>query len=111
MSGGGGGGYGPSRSSDDCDIVERTPLNSVQAAAAAQLAVGTRLDVEVVQQNNRQVLVARFPPGVNAGAIVGSLTPPSLADLLQCIAKGRSYVADVIDIQPGAMIRVEIHPK
>jgi hypothetical protein len=111
MSGGGGGGYGPSRASDDCDIVERTPLNSVQAGPAGHLTVGTRLDVDVVQQAGRSVLVARFPTAVHGGAVVGSLTPPSLADLLQCISKGRSYVADVIDIQPGALIRVEIHPR
>jgi hypothetical protein len=111
MSGGGGGGYGPSRASDDCDIVERTPLNSVQATAAAHVVVGTRLDVEVVQQNGRPVLVAKFPPNVHGGAIVGSLTPPSLADLLQCIAKGRFYVAEVVEIQPGALIRVEIRPR
>lgn len=108
MSGGGGGGYGPSRSSDDCAIVEQTALNSVKAGPASQLAVGMRLDVDVVQQNNRAVLVARLP---NAGAIVGSLTPPSLADLLDCISKGRGYVADVISIQPPALIRVEIRPR
>lgn len=107
MSGGGGGGYGPSRSSDDCAIVEQTALNSVQAPAS-QLTVGTRLEVDAVQQNNRTVLVARL---VNGGAIVGSLTPPSLADLLDCISKGRVYVADVISIQLPALIRVEIRPR
>jgi hypothetical protein len=112
MSGGGGGGYGPSRSPDDCNIVEETPLNSVQAVSAALLTVGAQLDVEVVPQNGRSVLAARFPPGVHGAAIVGSLTPPCLADLLQCIDSGRSYVADVLSIQqPGALIRVRIHPR
>jgi hypothetical protein len=107
MSGGGGGGYGPSRSSDDCNIVEQTALNSVNSATLPQLAVGTRLEVDVVQQNNRPVLVARLP---NAGAIVGALTPPSLADLLDCISRGRVYVAVVISIQ-SALVRVEIRPR
>jgi len=111
MSGGGGGGYGPSRASDDCEIVERTPLNSVKAGPASHLKVGTRLDVEVVQQGGRPVLVARFPASQHGGAVVGSLTPPALADLLRCIAGGRVYVADVVDIQPPALVRVEIRPK
>lgn len=110
MSGGGGGGYGPSRSSDDCAIVEQTALNSVKAAALPQIAVGMRLDVEVRQQNNSSVLVACLPQAVG-GAVVGSLTPPSLADLLDCIARGRSYVAVVLSIAAPALVRVEIRPR
>jgi len=108
MTGGGGGGYGGgSRASTDCTIVEPTALNSVQQAAIPQISVGQKLDVDVVTQNKHQVLVARLP----SGQIVGSLTPPSVADILNCINMGHSYVAVVLSIQPGALVRVEIRPK
>jgi hypothetical protein len=100
------GGYRPGSATDDCEIVEQTALNSVQANAVPQLRVGITLDVALVAQGNRQVLVARLPNGAPAG----SLTPQSLVALLDCMRRGRSYVAHVIDIQGPALVRVEIRP-
>lgn len=107
-SGGGGpyGGYGGGSVQTDCNIVEKTALNSPQAAAVAQLQVGTVLSV--VLTNNNLSLAAQVP---NGGAIVGSLTPQALADLIDCIMKkGRAYIATVTQIR-GAYVEVEIRPK
>lgn len=104
MSGGGGGGYGgPTRNITDCNIVERVPLNSPQAAVLAVLQVGTVLDVEVVTPG--PLLVAK-----HKGQIAGSLTPQTLLDLLDCIAKGRVYVAQVVLIR-GGLCEVEVRPR
>lgn len=103
--GGGYGGYGSGSEQTDCNIVEKTALNSPQAGAVAQAGVGAVLDV--VLTNNNKSLAAQLP---NGGAIVGSLTPQALVDLIDCILqKGRTYRATVTRIQ-GAYIEVEIRP-
>jgi hypothetical protein len=102
MSGSGGGGYGgPTRSSTDCNIVERVPLNSPQASVVSTLKPGDRLDVEL----RESVLVA-----VYKGTVAGALTPQSLLDLIDCIGKGRHYVANVLQLR-GAFCEVEIRPR
>lgn len=102
MSGGGGGGYpGPTRTRTDCNIVESVPLNSPSPTVLPIVKVGDTLDV--VEQ--KKVLVA-----LHNGAVAGSLTPASLLDLLDCIAKGKVYVAHVTH-RAGGLCQVEIRPK
>lgn len=110
MSGGGGSGYVGSSSgggvggngSDDCDIVEKVPLNSPKKAVTVKLTVGDNLDVVLVGKS----LVARNEDGNDAG----SLTPRSLARLIACIEKGTGYVAAVVKLAGGAC-EVEIRRK
>jgi hypothetical protein len=110
MSGGGGGGYvgggdggrSGGGGSDDCDIVEKVPLNSPKKAVLATLKVGQDLDVVLVNKS----LVARDKAGHDAG----SLTPRSLARLIACIEEGNEYLAAVVKVVGGAC-EVEIRRK
>ena len=106
MSGGGGGGYvgdgAGGGSGDDCDIVEKVPLNSPKKTVLATLKVGDDLDVVLVSKS----LIARSKAGNDAG----SLTPKSLARLIACIEKGNDYVASVVKVVGGAC-EVEIRRK
>lgn len=104
MSGGGGSSYvggGPSPGRG-CNIVETVPLNSPKAQVISKLKVGDELDVILVNH----ALIARAP--IHGAA--GSLTPKSLADLVQCIEAGNEYVAKVISVS-GGVCQVEIRPK
>jgi hypothetical protein len=87
----------------DCNIVERTPLNSPKANVVRQLTKGDMLEVEVSADGRS--LLARAPQG-----LAGSLTPRRLAELLECIEKGRKYKATVVDLK-GGFCEVEIRPK
>jgi hypothetical protein len=103
MSGPGDSSYGgPSRSASDCNIIEKVPLNSPKASVLKTIHVGDVLTVEL--QDQTLVAVTKV------GAIAGSLTPLSLLDLIDCIGKGRRYVACVTDLQ-GGLCEVEIRPR
>ena len=103
MSGSGGGGpYGGSGGKPTtCDIVERVALNSVQRGVLGSLSVGDELNVEVRNES----LVAT----TEQGGIAGSLTPPRLAALLECLDRGYEYKAVILQIK-GAYVEVEIRP-
>jgi hypothetical protein len=104
MSGGGGGGYvgGGTSSGASCNIVERVPLNSPKPAVVSRLRVGDELDV-ILQAKS---LIAR----AQIHGPAGSLTPKSLALLIDCIENGNEYIAKVIKLSGGAC-EVEIRPK
>jgi hypothetical protein len=104
MSGGGGSGYvgGGSSAGTSCNIVEAVPLNSPKASVISKLKVGDELDV-VLQVKS---LIAR----AQSHGAAGSLTPKSLAALIECIEKGHEYIAKVIKLSGGAC-EVEIRPK
>ncbi len=106
MSGGGGPGPygdGPSDPIVDCKIVERVILNSPNPTVLLKLRVGDELDVLLVGK----VLVAQPKSGPPAA---GALTPARLADLLDCMDKGRKYKAVVLKIT-GGRCDVEIRPR
>ncbi len=104
MSGGSSAGGRPSGPTQgDCNIVEKTPLNSPQAAVIKTLKVGDVLDVDLSKAG--KVVVAR-----KAGAIAGSLTPFRLVELIDCMQHGRKYVAVVTQLK-GGYCEVEIRPK
>jgi hypothetical protein len=119
MSGGGGGGGGdgdwrkPDRPvgggdvgpDDPCNIVEVTNINSVDRAIAATLREGDELFL-VYEPGPPQRLVAT----TFAGAIAGSITSPSMLQLIQCIVAGNAYVAVVLVVR-GAQVQVRIQPR
>lgn len=102
-SGSSGSGFGGA--SDDCAIVESTVVNSPSAAVLPQITAGMALGVESRAQGGRNILVAV----TKAGAVVGSLTPRRLTDLLACIDRGNSYIA-VVTSRTGGKCGVEIRP-
>jgi len=102
---GSGPGYTPGGPpSGDCDIVEKTPLNSPKSPVIKQLKKG---DVLAVQPSTDGRSVVAVKEGLG---VAGSLTPRRLADLLECIEKGRKYKATIVELR-GAFCEVEIRPK
>lgn len=99
----GGGGKPPK---DPCNIIETTTLNSPVAAVIATLRAGDLLAV-VFQPGPPQRLVAEQSPGV----IAGSITSPSMLQIIQCIRnEGVEYQAEVISVK-GAICQIRIQPK
>lgn len=93
------GGDGPPRD-PGCDLVEPTVLNSPDRNVVATVRVGDALPVRYDHGPPKRLLVQAL-----SGAVVGSLTPPSLAQLISCIEAGASYEAVVLAIRGG---RVEV---
>lgn len=112
MSGGGGGDKGDWRpaggpggdGSDPCNVTETTVLNSPSKAVIATLKPGDLLSVTFVGGPPQQLLAQ-----VN-GVTAGSLTSPSMLQIINCINLGRAYEAEVILVL-GAMCQVRVQPK
>ena len=98
----GGGGDQPP---DPCAITETTNLNSVDQAVLATLHQGSVLSV-VYQAGPPRRLVAEAAPGI----VAGSITSPSMAQIIRCISNGYSYNAVVVSIR-GAQCQVRIEPR
>lgn len=96
---GGGPGVG---AGDPCAIVETTAINSPDRAILGTLRIGDLLAIELVAGPPRR-LIAR----ASAGGIAGSITSPSLPQLILCMQAGNSYVAEVLSIR-GAVCQVRI---
>src|ERR1700693_3812498 len=81
---GGGGGKGKvgGSPSDPCNIIETTSLNSVVRTVLTTLRVGDVLDVVFIP-GPPQRLVAQA-----SGSIAGSITSPSMPQIIQCIKQG-----------------------
>ena|ERR1700693_3630513 len=88
-----------------CNIVVATTVNSPNRAVLATVRPGDTLDVDVLPGPPIQ-LVANTANGV----VLGSLTPPSLPQIVQCIQQGYQYLAVVTDIRGGAC-SVQVQPK
>lgn len=101
--GGGGGGSSGGSSGGDCNIVERVPLNSPQAAVVATLTQNQALNVELRGGSVVAVVSA-------SNNVAGSLTPRRLVELIDCMNQGQQYVAVVLTIR-GALCEVEIRPR
>lgn len=104
MSGGGGTSHWEPKPEFDCArLIERTLINSPVPEVVQRLDGGALLRVTLSNLNGAQVLQAV----AENGDVAGSLTPPSLPQIIECIGKGHSYVAIVLD-RDGGNIRVEI---
>jgi hypothetical protein len=104
--GGGGGGGGPEIDvAPNCEIVERTQLNSPKAISIGHIKVQDILSVKLVTEGGQPVLIAETTTGERAG----SLTPTHLAELIRCIRTGHAYIAVVIRMV-GGLCQVEIRP-
>ncbi len=90
---------------DVCNITEVTTLNSVNRNVLAGLRSNDRLYV-VFQAGPPQRLVAQ----TQAGATAGSITSPSMLQIIQCIQAGHNYDAVVISVR-GAQCQVRIEPR
>jgi hypothetical protein len=87
---------------DVCNISEVTNLNSVDPKALITIGVGTVLQVRYAPGPPMRLLAE-----TGQGSTVGSITSPSMPQLIQCIQAGRSYVAEVQALR-GGICRVEV---
>ena len=102
----GSGGGSPSDVCGSLDI--ETTLNSPVAAVVKNLRRGDELDVAVeVSSKQVRTLVAKD----GQGRIAGSLTPPSLVAIINCMDNGYQYVAIVLGDVDGGVVRVRIRGK
>jgi len=90
---------------DPCNITEVTTLNSINRNVLAGLRPNDRLSV-VFQAGPPQRLVAQ----TQAGATAGSITSPSMLQIIQCIQAGHNYDAVVLSVR-GAQCQVRIEPR
>ena len=102
----GGDGGGGKEPPDPCNIVETTTLNSPNCTVVATLRTGDLLTL-VFQAGPPQRLVAEQSPGV----VAGSITAPSMLQIIQCISQGGyAYVAEVLSVR-GAICQVRVRPR
>lgn len=90
---------------DTCWIIELVTLSSPVRAVVSRLKRGDRLSVEVQRAGRVDALVALTAER----QLAGSLMPKSRTKLLDCIEKGRKYIALVTERNGGACT-VEIRP-
>lgn len=123
MSGGGGGGGGWDRESGvggtggssgggssnsgttDCgSLVVITILNSPVQKVIGQLRKGDCLDVVMVTAGT----ITRLEAKRSSGETAGSLTPPELVRIVNCIKAGHKYVAVVTSPPTGGIVNIRI---
>jgi len=97
---------GGERPSGPCALVETTTLNSPDRSVIATLRPGDVLDVEFQVGPPKRLLAQR-----DTGEIAGSITSPSMLQIIKCITEGQyQYEAEVLSIR-GAICQVQIRPK
>lgn len=87
---------------DPCDISDLTNLNSVNRMVLATVTAGTVLQVQYDQGPPRRLLAVTAN-----GAAVGSITSPSMPQIIQCMQAGHTYEAIVRSIH-GGICQVEV---
>jgi hypothetical protein len=90
---------------DPCNIVETTSLNSPNRTVISTLRSGDLLRI-VFEAGPPQRLIAEQ----SAGVVAGSITSPSMLQIIQCIAQGYAYVAEVLSVR-GAICQVRVRPR
>ena len=85
---------------DQCDIMERTILNSPIPDVVANLQVGHILSVEL-ETSPRYRVVAK----TQARLVAGAITSTRLVDIIECLQKNIQYKARVLSVMAG---RIEI---
>ena len=98
-----GGGGGKAGSADSCNITSMGTLRSPAPAVVAVLAIGTVLDVAVVNVSGVDVLEARHKPLGHAGAI----DCPEEQAIIECMAAGHQYHATV-HRQHGGVVAIQV---
>lgn len=101
----GAGGGQPLPPDSPCNVVELTVVNSPNRTVVTTIRVNDVLEVRYVPGPPKQLIVV-----TGGNAILGSLTPPSMAQLIACItAQGVNYEAVVLGIQ-GGRVDVQVQP-
>jgi hypothetical protein len=102
-SGGGGGNGGPVNGGEECKThYGGATLVSPKANVLRRLNVGDRLDVVVIEQNDRPILCAD-----KGGTLAGAVSHKSALQIIKCINKGYRYVAVITKLE-GADCTLDI---
>jgi hypothetical protein len=92
-----------------CNSIDvETILNSPNRAVVEHLKKNAELDVAIAKT---QTQVATLVAKDKNGRIAGSLTPPNLITIINCIEGEYHYVAVVMDDVKDGLIRVRIRRK
>jgi len=103
-SGGGGGGGGGTGGPTPCsDLKFETSLSSPQSAVVSTINVGDILDV--VAKSATGPALAK----TESEEVAGSITAGQLLRLLECLAEGNPFEAEVLGVS-GGDVRVEVRP-
>lgn len=107
MSGTGGTVYDPQPPRSDCDrLTFRTILNSPVPDVVATINNEDHLDIVAESRlGGLQVAVA-----LHNGRRAGAITADALVRLLECIAQGNEYIAEVIS-RSGARVEIQVRRK
>lgn len=97
-----GSGNGEGGGVDPCVLVEETTINSPVQAIVSRLVPSSVLSVELQQGPPVRVVLR-----TSAGQIAGSITGAKLPQIIECLAAGVAYKADVISVK-GAAVRVRV---
>lgn len=111
MSGGGSSGHyydsgGGSTQIPCANLIERTYVNSPVPGIVAALKAGDVLEVQLQVGTQPAALLAVAASGSTAG----TLTPPRLPQIIDCMQQGYLYIALVLEVN-GGQVKVEIRPK
>ncbi len=98
-------GGGSTRPSGACDLIENTTLNSPNRTVIATLRQGDLLDVHLDSGPPQKLLALTL-----TGSTAGSITSPSMLQIITCIKAGHAYQAEVLSIR-GAVCQIQIRPK
>ncbi|SFU96592.1 MULTISPECIES: hypothetical protein [unclassified Methylobacterium] len=101
---GGQGAGGGVQKGSPCYIVERTKVNSPDPTVRATIRNGDALYLDYVPGPPKRLLVV-----TPAGGVLGSITSPSMPQLIQCINNGVDYAVVVVGVQ-GGLIDVQVQP-
>lgn len=99
-----GGNGGPDAPRTCVDLVFDTILNLAGEEASQGLQVGTTLEVRRRMEQGRSLAFCYWDQQQ-----VGAVTGDRLAELLECIQKGSSYIGIVSAVDDG-LVRVTIRP-
>lgn len=99
-SGGSGSGFGSGGGGGtitDCQKVSiKTSVTSPNPAVLAILSVGDKLDITLQTATGPLIAVT------NAGSVLGAVFTTKLSQLIECINKGYTYIATILEIDGGS---------
>jgi len=99
MGGSSSSGWSPTVPSNPCERINiRANINSPQAEALQELELNNILTVSLQQTPQISIIVS------SDSHIIGSLTGPSITQLINCIENGHQYSATVVDLDGGSCV-------
>lgn len=106
MSGSGGGTWGPEPTDDCAKLAQSTTLNSPNQAVLKKLKKGDLLEISVRKAGKAVIVEALYKK-----EIAGTITSSIIQRIAECIERGFSYVAEVLEDIKGGACKVHVRVK